>query len=134
MNHPIPKSWVSHFNKLLLTALWVFVLKSSAVSQKSEPTPEKASNGLPISNELTSVASCLTSGCHGSRQLDAPLWQRAGRIWFDDDPHAKAYSHLLTERSLQIGEKLLHRSFRSDQDEDYQTFLEQRSESIAQVK
>lgn len=49
-----------------------------------------------------SITSCMSTACHGSNVPDARKWQRAGKIWFDTDPHARAYTSLLTEASAKI--------------------------------
>jgi len=104
-----------------------FVPIARTVESQQPVSSNVSSQRIQTSQEdSTSIASCMTSGCHGSRNAEAPIWQRAGRIWFDDDPHAKAYTHLLTESSLKIAERLLHRTFTSVNDETYRVFLEQR--------
>lgn len=52
------------------------------------------------------IAGCMTTACHGSNMPDAKNWQRAGKIWFDTDPHARAYTSLLTETSARIVSRL----------------------------
>jgi len=53
-----------------------------------------------------SITGCMTTACHGSNVPDAKKWQRAGKIWFDTDPHARAYTSLLTEASAKIVSRL----------------------------
>ena len=53
-----------------------------------------------------SITGCMTTACHGSNVPDAKRWQRAGKIWFDTDPHARAYTSLLTEASARIVSRL----------------------------
>ena len=55
-----------------------------------------------------SVVGCLSSACHGSDVPDAPIWQRAGKTWFDQDPHAQAYTRLLSVDSANIVSRLVH--------------------------
>ena len=54
----------------------------------------------------TSISGCMTTACHGSNVADSKTWQRAGKIWFDQDPHAQAYTSLLTEASAKIVSRL----------------------------
>ncbi|MEQ1827405.1 MAG: multiheme c-type cytochrome [Pirellula sp.] len=65
----------------------------------------------PTSRKPTSITGCMTTACHGSNSAsDAPLWQRSGKIWFDLDPHARAYTSLLSDESRQIVERLTNES------------------------
>lgn len=54
-----------------------------------------------------SIVGCMTTACHGSNLPDAKTWQRAGKIWFDQDPHARAYTSLLTDASVKIVSRLV---------------------------
>jgi Cytochrome c554 and c-prime len=56
-----------------------------------------------------SITGCMTTACHGSNVPDAKNWQRAGKIWFDSDPHARAYTSLLTEASARIVSRLANK-------------------------
>jgi hypothetical protein len=56
--------------------------------------------------ELLGVQGCLTSNCHGNKVETAKLWNRAGDIWDQTDPHAFAYVNLRTKLSLEIVQKL----------------------------
>ncbi len=60
-----------------------------------------------------SITSCMTTACHGSNVADAKNWQRAGKIWFDSDPHARAYTSLLTETSARIVSRLAKKELKS---------------------
>lgn len=53
-----------------------------------------------------SVVGCNATGCHGSNVPDSKNWQRAFKIWFDQDPHSRAYTALLSESSVQIVSRL----------------------------
>ncbi len=75
---------------------------------------------------IESIVGCLTAGCHGDRDNSKPAWQRAGRIWFDEDPHSQAYTNLLASKSKAIAEKLLQKSFASTDDVEYRRFLKDR--------
>jgi Cytochrome c554 and c-prime len=78
---------------------------------------------------VNSIANCMTSGCHGATDVKAPNWQRAGRIWFDEDPHAQAFTNLLSGRSLTIAENLTTRKYASTDDPNYRQFLRERCAS-----
>ena len=52
------------------------------------------------------IVGCMTTACHGSNVPDTKIWQRAGKIWLDQDPHARAYTSLLTEASESIVSRL----------------------------
>jgi hypothetical protein len=60
------------------------------------------------------ISGCMVASCHGSRDPEMPTWQRAGAKWFDDDPHAQAYTALLSDRSKQIVERLTGKSLAVD--------------------
>lgn len=64
-----------------------------------------------------SITSCMTTACHGSNVPDAKNWQRAGKIWFDTDPHARAYTSLLTETSAKIVSRLANKELTPTSDE-----------------
>ena len=57
--------------------------------------------------QSNSIVGCMTTACHGSNVPDANTWQRAGKIWLDQDPHARAYTSLLTEASAKIVSRLV---------------------------
>lgn len=48
------------------------------------------------------IVGCMATSCHGSRDTNLPVWQQSGRLWFDQDPHAQAYTVLWNERSRSI--------------------------------
>jgi hypothetical protein len=54
----------------------------------------------------------MTTACHGSNVPDAKYWQRAGKIWFDTDPHARAYTSLLTDASANIVSRLANKELK----------------------
>ena len=58
------------------------------------------------------IAGCMTTACHGSNVPDTKTWQRAGKIWFDTDPHARAYTSLLTETSAKIVSRLAQKELK----------------------
>ena len=96
------------------------------------PVSEESSNSpatKPIQETVNSIANCMTSGCHGASDGKAPIWQRAGRIWFDEDPHAQAFTNLLSGRSLAIAENLTKRKYASVDDPNYRKFLRERCTS-----
>ncbi len=64
---------------------------------------------VPIACGDGGIGGCMASSCHGSSQPDAPIWQRAGKVWFDNDPHAQAYAILHNEESRAMLERLLGR-------------------------
>ena len=71
-----------------------------------------------------SISGCMTTACHGANSAsDAPLWQRAGSIWFDQDPHAQAYTSLQTELSKNIVWRMTKREMAVGSI-DYKAFLE----------
>ena len=55
-----------------------------------------------------SITSCMTTACHGSNVPDTKIWQRAGKIWLDQDPHSRAYSSLLSPTSVKIISRLVN--------------------------
>ena len=55
-----------------------------------------------------SIVGCMSTACHGSNAPDTEIWQRAGKIWFDQDPHAQAYTSLLTAASAKIVSRLVN--------------------------
>lgn len=55
-----------------------------------------------------SIVGCMTTACHGSNVPTTKTWQRAGKIWFDQDPHARAYTSLLTDASAKIVSRLVN--------------------------
>jgi len=55
-----------------------------------------------------SISGCMTTACHGSNVPDTEIGQRAGKIWFDRDPHAQAYTNLLTNASARIVSRLVN--------------------------
>ena len=63
---------------------------------------------LPFEMQKQSIDGCMTTACHGSNVPDAKIWQRAGKIWFDQDPHAQAYTSLLTAASVKIVSRLVN--------------------------
>ena len=69
-----------------------------------------------------SIVGCMTTACHGSNLPDAKTWQRAGKIWFDLDPHAHAYTSLLTEASERIVSKLVGEEWKASS-QSYRDFL-----------
>ena len=62
----------------------------------------------PFEMQTHSIRGCMTTACHGSTVPDAKTWQRAGKIWLDQDPHAQAYSSLLTDTSAKIVSRLVN--------------------------
>ena len=54
-----------------------------------------------------SILGCMTTACHGSNVSDTKTWQRAGKIWLDQDPHSRAYSSLLSQTSARIISRLV---------------------------
>ena len=64
-----------------------------------------------------SITGCMTTACHGSNVPDAKNWQRAGKIWFDTDPHARAYTSLLTETSAKMVSRLAKKELKPTSDE-----------------
>ncbi len=58
--------------------------------------------------QTQSILGCMTTACHGSNVPDTKTWQRAGKIWLDQDPHARAYTSLLTESSARIVARLVN--------------------------
>ncbi len=64
-----------------------------------------------------SITGCMTTACHGSNVPDAKNWQRAGKIWFDTDPHARAYTSLLTETSAKMVSRLAEKELKPTSDE-----------------
>ena len=62
----------------------------------------------PFEMQTHSIVGCMTTACHGSNGPDAKTWQRAGKIWFDQDPHAQAYTSLLTDTSANIVSRLVN--------------------------
>lgn len=65
---------------------------------------------LPQYDEDThlGVSSCASSVCHGraERSEESRVWLTEFRIWQGSDPHATAYSTLLTEQSSRIARNL----------------------------
>lgn len=59
--------------------------------------------------------------CHGNGE-GAEIWQRATTLWFDQDPHAQAYSKLLNTQSQQIVHRLVGKNLAIDS-EDYRSVL-----------
>jgi len=55
-----------------------------------------------------SIIGCMTTACHGSNVPDTKTWQRAGKIWLDQDPHSRAYSSLLSQTSAKIVSRLVN--------------------------
>ena len=53
-----------------------------------------------------SIVGCKATGCHGSNVPDSKNWQRAFKIWFDQDPHSRAYTSLLSQASIRIVSRL----------------------------
>ncbi len=53
-----------------------------------------------------SIVGCKATGCHGSNVPDSKNWQRAFKIWFDQDPHSRAYTSLLSQASIKIVSRL----------------------------
>ena len=52
------------------------------------------------------VTGCFTANCHGSNSTDGPAWSRAAATWLIKDPHAHAYSTLMSQWSIEIVAKL----------------------------
>ncbi len=115
------------------------VLLSFGGAQETEPSGSRPANLLFATEADTrsgaslkppmSIQGCMNSACHGSREQDAPIWQRAGSIWFDSDPHARAYTDLLSNRSRGIVASLVgvnSQSSDSMSETVYASFLEAR--------
>ncbi len=60
-----------------------------------------------------SIVGCKAAGCHGSNVADSKNWQRAFRIWFDQDPHSRAYTSLLSQVSIVIVSKLANEDLKT---------------------
>lgn len=79
-------------------------------------------------------ASCNTTGCHGSADLNAPAWRNAQAKQLFNDPHTQAFRVLYGERSARMYERLeLWPAGKSAEDQDpdtysqsYQKFLQKR--------
>lgn len=113
----------------MLLAICITLLENKAQAEPIEKSTVRATASQRSDNEPVSIVGCLSSSCHGSRNSESPVWQQAGQIWFDDDPHAKAYTQLLTERSKAIVEKLTQRTFSSSDAVEYRSVLSQRCNS-----
>ena len=82
----------------------VIVLLRLSVALGDDNDAGKLSSGL----REQSIVGCMTTSCHGSNVQAAEKWQRAGKIWFDQDPHAQAYTVLLNETSAKIVSRLIN--------------------------
>jgi Cytochrome c7 and related cytochrome c/Cytochrome c554 and c-prime len=56
----------------------------------------------PTASVLVGSSSCAASGCHGSVDVNAPVWQTAFTKWAASDPHARAYDVLWTFRAREM--------------------------------
>ncbi len=69
---------------LIIASLNLFLVAFASADDKQPAKTGQSGN---------SISGCMTTACHGANSAsDAPLWQRAGSIWFDQDPHAQAYT------------------------------------------
>lgn len=62
--------------------------------------------------------------CHASSVVQAPVWQRSSRIWFEQDPHARAYTKLLNSHSQRIVAQLVEAAIEVDTREYRQVLRE----------
>lgn len=94
------------------------------VALEATPKDDGESNAddLPAAiDELPqqSIVGCMASTCHGSAQADALPWQTSGTVWFNKDPHAKAYVRLLSDESLAIVNRFTGATIQSVSDPEY---------------
>jgi len=61
-----------------------------------------------------SILGCNATGCHGSNVPESKNWQRAFKIWFDQDPHAQSYTSLLSPTSVGIVSRLANEDLKPD--------------------
>jgi hypothetical protein len=94
----------------LVVLLTVAVICLSVRIQRALPSrfvPGRITIALPPS-AFAGAASCSARACHGgnSPASDGLLSRTEYTLWIESDPHAKAYSVLFGERSLEIMKKL----------------------------
>ncbi len=99
---------------LMASMNWCLVAFASA---EDKQPPKTGASG-------NSISGCMTTACHGANiASDAPIWQRAGSIWFDQDPHAQAYTSLQNDLSKNIVWRMTKREMVVSSSE-YNAFLE----------
>src|SRR5688572_22336853 len=99
--------------KRLIPGAFVALALCAAVAaqQQTATTPPPAQPAAAPSGEpgkYVGVASCVSSGCHGSTQaLNATtVLQNEYYTWLNNDRHAQAYNVLFNERSARIAKNM----------------------------
>jgi predicted CXXCH cytochrome family protein len=75
------------------------LLKASTIRQVS----------LNAATPLVGAGGCASANCHGSADASAAVWQKSFTTWVARDPHAQAYSVLLSYRSREMTRQLAGR-------------------------
>lgn len=86
---------------------------------------EQRENVNAIGHDQPQLALSRCNECHASSVAGTPAWQRSGLIWFDQDPHAQAYSKLLNSQSQRIVARLAGIEAATDSPEYRQVLREQ---------
>jgi len=93
---------------------------------------EKPSNKEPLLRDeanqsvSNSIVGCMAASCHANADPKAEVSRRAARIWLDTDFHARAYTALLTNDSLEMINRLVRKNFASTSEKEYRELLEQK--------
>lgn len=111
---------------VLWSMLWTRIASADDTAQNTALEEGHSKQGASVVDRSQwKISGCMVASCHGSRDPEMPIWQRAGAKWFDDDPHAQAYTALLSDRSKQIVERLTGKPLEVDSSA-YRDFLEQK--------
>ena len=78
-------------------------LRPASQSSTSRQSSTAKKSDQPV---LRGVGSCTATACHGARTDGNPIWRTAYTVWINQDPHAKAYSVLHEERSINMVRQL----------------------------
>lgn len=78
-------------------------LRPASQSKASAQSSKQKKSEQPV---LRGVGSCTATACHGGRTEGNPTWRSAYTVWVNQDPHAKAYSVLHSDRSINMVRQL----------------------------
>src|SRR5688500_13991996 len=92
----------------ILLTLSAAVLFAQQPSNPATQQPRNPETPQPQSHKYIGVATCVSSGCHGSTEpLNASrVLQNEYYTWLNNDRHSQAYNVLFSDRSARIARNM----------------------------
>jgi hypothetical protein len=102
----------------VMTELWILPVAGQT------PSTQPTDSSSPLQHASPQLALNRCNECHASSVVQAPAWQRSSRVWFERDPHARAYTKLLNSESQRIIAQLMGSAIEVDTSEYRQVLRE----------